>query len=109
MWFVLDNALVLPEYLVEFEYSTNAKGALDSMSDAVNEECNSMFEAINSVQKVLDNSYIRHAAALRNQNEVVHIHLTSSDLDRSDMGCLKKTLANFMNHCHIPELINNAN
>ena len=22
MWFVLDNALVLPEYLVEFEYQT---------------------------------------------------------------------------------------
>jgi len=25
MWFVLDNALVLPEYLVEFEYVTNVK------------------------------------------------------------------------------------
>jgi len=23
MWFVLDNALVLPEYLVEFEYVTS--------------------------------------------------------------------------------------
>jgi hypothetical protein len=23
MWFVLDNALVLPEYLVEFEYITS--------------------------------------------------------------------------------------
>lgn len=23
MWFVLDNALILPEYLVEFEYLTN--------------------------------------------------------------------------------------
>lgn len=26
MWFVLDNALILPEYLVEFEYLTNMKG-----------------------------------------------------------------------------------
>lgn len=25
MWFVLDNALILPEYLVEFEYTTNLK------------------------------------------------------------------------------------
>ena len=25
MWFVLDNALILPEYLVEFEYTTNIK------------------------------------------------------------------------------------
>jgi len=24
MWFVLDNALVLPEYLVEFEYISGA-------------------------------------------------------------------------------------
>lgn len=27
MWFVLDNALILPEYLVEFEYITNIKGS----------------------------------------------------------------------------------
>lgn len=27
MWFVLDNALILPEYLVEFEYITNLKAA----------------------------------------------------------------------------------
>ena len=27
MWFVLDNALVLPEYLVEFEYITTQKTA----------------------------------------------------------------------------------
>jgi hypothetical protein len=29
MWFVLDNALVLPEYLVEFEYITNIKTGTD--------------------------------------------------------------------------------
>lgn len=29
------------------------------------------------------------------------------DLDRSDMGCLKKTIVNFMRSCHIEELMNN--
>lgn len=29
MWFVLDNALILPEYLVEFEYITNIKGNME--------------------------------------------------------------------------------
>ena len=63
MWFVLDNALVLPEYLVEFEYVTSVKGG-DGLKagEAGNDiECNRMFTAINNAQKVLENTYIRHA------------------------------------------------
>jgi hypothetical protein len=61
MWFVLDNALVLPEYLVEFEYVTNLKGPndmtpktdsskkllADNADNAMIDECNKMFDAIN--------------------------------------------------------------
>ena len=61
MWFVLDNALVLPEYLVEFEYISGAtpqapsksstvdplKKPVDSV-DIVNEECNKLLAAVNS-------------------------------------------------------------
>jgi hypothetical protein len=100
MWFVLDNALVLPEYLVEFEYVTNLKPngsssgveisskkslqTQDSMGSnqsntssqatgvssagagavpelPLNEECNRLFAAITNAQKVLENTYIRHA------------------------------------------------
>jgi hypothetical protein len=59
MWFVLDNALVLPEYLVEFEYITNIKTlndpvrtksesnnklVIDTSADGVlHEECNKLF------------------------------------------------------------------
>lgn len=47
MWFVLDNALALPEYLVEFDYITNPKSAAENkrFSDAavINEECNNLF------------------------------------------------------------------
>jgi hypothetical protein len=32
MWFVLDNALVLPEYLVEFEYISGATPQAPSKS-----------------------------------------------------------------------------
>ncbi len=35
------------------------------------------------------------------------LSLTALDLDRSDMGCLKKTIVNFMRSCHIEELMNN--
>ena len=35
------------------------------------------------------------------------LHLSSADLERSDMGCLKKVLVSFMRHCHIEELMNN--
>lgn len=35
------------------------------------------------------------------------MHLTAQDLDRSDMGCLKRPLHNFMVTCHIKELLDN--
>ena len=56
MWFVLDNALILPEYLVEFEYVTNIKTAPTSSSsvqgsaeivESLNEDCNKLLNAVN--------------------------------------------------------------
>jgi hypothetical protein len=65
MWFILDNTLVLPEYLVEFEYVTNQKSPQDTKKagevESINEDCNKMLGAINGAQKVLENTYIRHA------------------------------------------------
>ena len=65
MWFVLDNALVLPEYLVEFEYVTTPKSSQDAKKvdslEAINEETNKFLLAVNGAQKVLENTYIRHA------------------------------------------------
>jgi len=54
----------------------------------------------------LENTYIRHAQ--REASRSLNLHLNALDLDRSDMGCLKKTLVNFMRSCHIEELMNNA-
>jgi len=108
MWFVLDNALVLPEYLVEFEYITNlppSKASADKKEDALNEDCNKLLAAVNNAQRVLENTYIRHAQ--REASRLQSLSLTAVDLDRSDMGCLKKTLVNFMRSCHIEELMNN--
>ena len=100
MWFVLDNALILPEYLVEFEYITNIKpssgpgadlkvGSTEAM-EQLNSDCNKLLGAVNGAQKVLENTYIRHAE--REASRSINLHLTSLDLDRSDMGCLKKSL-----------------
>ena len=51
MWFVLDNALVLPEYLVEFEYLNNQKAESRPMDpSSLNEECNALFKGINPAQ-----------------------------------------------------------
>ena len=36
------------------------------------------------------------------------MQLSALDLDRSDMGCLKKPLVSFMRSCHIEELLNNG-
>lgn len=54
---------------------------------------------------MLENTYIRHAE--REQQVQMNLHLTALDLDRSDMGCLKKSLVQFMKSCHIDELMNN--
>lgn len=68
MWFVLDNALILPEYLVEFEYTTNIKSddpndskVANNTVEQLNEDCNKLLGAVNGAQKVLENTYIRHA------------------------------------------------
>jgi hypothetical protein len=34
--------------------------------------------------------------------------MSASDMDRSDMGCFKKTLLDFMKSCHIEELHQNG-
>ena len=50
MWFVLDNALALPEYLVEFDYITSPKSVAEnrrlSEANVINEECDSLFQAL---------------------------------------------------------------
>lgn len=46
---MLDNALVLPEYLVEFEYITNQKTDANKPleADTINENINKLLGAIN--------------------------------------------------------------
>jgi hypothetical protein len=75
LWFVFDNALVLPEYLVEFEYiplkrdlradSLNMKSLSWSTEDetkALNKECNYLFEAVNQTGVLLEDSYLSPSA-----------------------------------------------
>jgi len=44
MWYVIDNALVLPEYLVDFDYNMSQKDISESKRlselSLLNEECN---------------------------------------------------------------------
>lgn len=45
MWFIFDNALILPEYLVEFEYQTVKKH---------NDEQNKIFNDTELLNKTVD-------------------------------------------------------
>jgi capsular polysaccharide biosynthesis protein len=91
---VFDNALVLPEYLVEFDYVINKNSAAETkrLSDVIqlNSECNKLFKGITETQRVLENTYIRYVQ--KDNPRFKNVHLTTNDLDRSDMGCLKKNL-----------------
>jgi hypothetical protein len=53
---------------------------------------------------VLENNSLRYA---KETAKLQTISLTAQDLDRSDMGCLKRSLHSFMNTCHIQELMDN--
>ena len=108
MWFVLDHALALPEYLVEFDYITDPKSVAENRrlaeASVINEECNTLFRGISETQRVLGNTSIWLA---KDNNKPNNVHLTAQDLDRSDMGCLKRPLHNFMITAHIKELMEN--
>ena len=108
MWFVLDHALALPEYLVEFDYITDPKSVAENRrlaeASVINEECNTLFRGISETQRVLGNTSIWLA---KDSNRPQNLHLSAQDLDRSDMGCLKRPLHNFMIYSHIRELMDN--
>lgn len=112
MWFLLDHALILPEYLVEFDYINSVtKKSIDykkqKEQDLLNEETNLLFQAVTPASTILENTYISQATS--DQSQQVNLHLTCQDLDRSDMGSFKKTLLDFMKQCHIEELHQNQN
>lgn len=109
LWFVFDNALVLPEYLVEFDYITDQQMLSENkrLNDltALNEECNKLFGSINDTQRVLENTYIKYGS--KDKSRPSNVHLATNDLERSDMGCLKKQLHQLMIQCHVRELMEN--
>lgn len=113
LWFVFDNALVLPEYLVEFDYVLNRASSglgqdeAKKMQDApwLNGECSKLFRGISETQRVLRNTYIKYDS--HENPRLQSVHLSPEDLDRSDMGSLKKSLFQIMVRFHIKELIEN--
>ena len=55
MWFVLDNSLILPEYLVEYEYITN-----QDQPEATHpqHEITDLVYAVNEANKIIKNTYL---------------------------------------------------
>ena len=60
MWYVIDNALVLPEYLVDFDYNMSQKDITESKRlseiSLLNEECNQLFGGVAEAQRVLEST-----------------------------------------------------
>ena len=78
MWFVLDHALALPEYLVEFDYITDPKSVAENRrlaeASVINEECNTLFRGISETQRVLGNTQIWLA---KESSKPQSVHLTA--------------------------------
>jgi hypothetical protein len=50
MWYVIDNALALPEYLVDFDYNMNPSDIAESKRlselSVLNDDCNNLFTGV---------------------------------------------------------------
>lgn len=83
----------MPEYLVEFEYSTEAKEEAKEntvnleMKAQKNKEVAKIFEATIEAQKILQNTYLN--PQVKEGVKGTSFHIIADDLDRSDMGCMK--------------------
>ena len=79
----------------------------------LNEECNSLFQGVIKCQGLLESKFqqVMQAQVVKSPDDVVQrtltVPLTATDLDRSDMACVKKMLHSFMTFCHVRELMEN--
>jgi hypothetical protein len=95
-WHVHDPGLILPEYLVEFEYITTKlenDNSFDSKATS-NKMVNRMFSATIEAQKLLQNTYLN--PQVKDGVKGTSFHIASEDLDRSDMACIKSLLLKFL-------------
>ena len=91
-WNVYDTNLILPEYLVEFEYvfediySRDTVVTLESKLYK-NKEINSILSATIEASKILQKTYLN--PHVKNGEKGTSFHISSQDIDRWDMGWLK--------------------
>ena len=110
-WYVLDPSLILPEYLVEFEYSKDVKEEKKEntvnleMKALKNKEVAKIFEATIEAQKILQNTYLN--PQVKEGVKGTSFHIIADDLDRSDMGWMKNQLLSYLKYWHVSELIEN--
>lgn len=88
-WFVQEPALILPEYLVEFEYLTDPPEKKEitvnlEMRELKNKEVAKMFEATILSSKILQNTYLN--PQVKDGVKSSSFHIAADNLERSDMG-----------------------
>ena len=110
-WFVQEPALILPEYLVEFEYSSEAPEEKKEitvnleMREQKNKEVSKIFEATILSSKILQNTYLN--PQVKDGVKISSFHIAADSLERSDMGWMRSQLIHYLKSWHILELIEN--
>jgi hypothetical protein len=113
MWFVMDNNLVIPEYLVEYDYVLDnpnqnkvadfgdTVGLLETKDDEFISAKN-----ITTYQKDLNNIYnalVEEISAYQfesiDEKNSVNLEIQANELDRFDLGTLKVGLVNYFKYC----------
>lgn len=94
MWFVLDNSYILPEYLVEFEYSTSVHPFTTPTSL---KESQNIFNAVIESSKLLMNTYL----VPKHNQWLSSVNISTLEIDQ-------KQIIKFFEFCHIKELMQNG-
>ena len=113
MWFVMDNNIVIPEYLVEYDYVLNNpnQNKVADFNDnvAILETKDDDFispKNIGTFQKDINNIYNALVEEISTyQFESVddrnntNLEVQANELDRFDLGILKVNLINYFKYC----------
>lgn len=101
-----DPTIILPEYIAEFEYVglTEEKGRQNEIE--INNEFDLLSSQLASARQTIAASYQQMVG--KSSMAVDYGTMTAIELDRCDLGCLKKTLTSIMKSCCIDEGLKNG-
>jgi len=105
LWIFFDSAIILPEYVVEFEYLPSITSILYSPSTEIQTEFDSLASQLYAARQTVSASYQQMMGGKNGAAISEYGSINCVELDRADLGCLKGSLVELMKSCDLPTVI----